>query len=202
MSLPENEQDQRVRELLPDEDIVAAMRSLSGYVDITLDDFREIYGLAHDHAIRRLFERLNVRHLLRRDLSALSPEQTLSEAAEQMAHMHAHTLPVVDGAGRVIGDVSEWNFLQHFGADTFFYRVFRLQAHDERFLTYCDTTRVAEVMTRPAPMLSIDDDFAAIARAFHDIEEKRLPVVDEQQQLLGIVLRRDFLRQFHLEDWL
>jgi len=197
-----DQQDPRPRELLPDEDIRAAMRSLSGYVDITLDDFREIYALAHDHAIRRLFERLNVRHLLRRDLSALHPEQTLTEAAEQMAQMHAHTLPVVDADGHVVGDVSEWNFLQPFGADTFFSLVFRLQSHDEAFLDYCDNTRVAEVMTRPAPTLSIVDDFPAIARAFHDVEEKRLPVVDGGQKLMGVVLRRDFLRQFHLEDWL
>jgi hypothetical protein len=33
--------------LLPDEDVHAAMRAMSGYIDITTEDFREIYTLAH-----------------------------------------------------------------------------------------------------------------------------------------------------------
>lgn len=194
--------DSAASTLLPDEDIVAAMRAMSGYLDITLDDFREIYQRAHDHALERLFGRLDVRHLMRRDLSALRPDQTLSEAAEHMAHMHAHLLPVLDDDGHVIGDVSEWNFLRGFGADTFFYLVFRLQAHDQRFLDYCNETRVADVMTNPAVTLSIDDDFAAMVRVFHDTEGQRLPVVDADGRLQGVVLRRDFLRRFHPEDWL
>lgn len=187
---------------LPDEDIVAAMRAMSGYLDITLDDFREIYQRAHDHALKRLFARLDVRHLMRRDLSSLRPEQTLSEAAEQMAHMHAHLLPVVDDDGRVIGAISEWNFLRGFGADTFFYLVFRLQAHDQRFLDYCAGTKVADVMTTPAARLSIDDDLAAMVKVFHDTDGQRIPVVDADDRLVGAVLRRDFLRLFHPEDWL
>ena len=105
---------------LPDEDVRAAMRAMSGYIDITTEDFREIYELAHEHALKRLFAKMDVPHLMRRDLSALRPDQSLTEAAEQMALMHAHTLPVVDESGLVLGDVSEWNFLRGYGADTFF----------------------------------------------------------------------------------
>ncbi|OYY54521.1 MAG: hypothetical protein B7Y53_05930, partial [Halothiobacillus sp. 28-55-5] len=138
---------------LPDDDVRAAMRLMSGYIDISVDDFREIYTLAHEHALQRLFANMDVPHLMRRDISALSPEQTLTQAAEQMALMHAHTLPVVDEQGRVLGDVSEWNFLQGYGADTFFSLVFRLMAHDQRFINYCERTTVAEVMTTPATVL-------------------------------------------------
>lgn len=188
--------------LLPDEDVHAAMRAMSGYIDITTEDFREIYSLAHEHAIKRLFAQMDVPHLMRRDLSALHPEQTLTEAAEQMALMHAHTLPVVDDAGRVLGDVSEWNFLQGYGADTFFFLVFRLMAHDQRFIDYCQRTQVRAVMTCPATVLLEQGSFADIARAFHTVEEKRLPVVDSDNRLIGVVFRRDFLQRFHWEDWL
>ncbi|HUX83234.1 MAG TPA: CBS domain-containing protein [Halothiobacillus sp.] len=193
---------QPTQTLLPDEDVHAAMRAMSGYIDITTEDFREIYTLAHEHAVKRLFGQMDVAHLMRRDLSALHPEQTLTAAAEQMALMHAHTLPVIDADGRVLGDVSEWNFLQGYGADTFFFLVFRLMAHDQRFVDYCNRTHVGEVMTRPATALLEDGSFVDIARAFHAVEEKRLPVVDAENRLIGVVLRRDFLQQFHLDDWL
>ena len=187
---------------LPDDDVRAAMRLMSGYIDITVDDFREIYTLAHEHALHRLFANMDVPHLMRRDISALSPEQTLTQAAEQMALMHAHTLPVVDEQGRVLGDVSEWNFLQGYGADTFFSLVFRLMAHDQRFINYCERTTVAEVMTTPATVLPEQGRFIDIARAFHAVEEKRLPVVDAHNQLIGVVMRRDFFERFHWDDWL
>lgn len=187
---------------LPDEDIRAAMRAMSGYIDITTEDFREIYELAHEHAIRRLFAQIDVPHLMRRDLSALHPEQTLTQAAEQMALMHAHTLPVVDETGVVLGDVSEWNFLEGYGADTFFALVFRLMAHDERFLAYCAKTKVGEIMTQPAVTLPENGTFADIVGAFSRVEEKRLPVIDSQNHLIGVVLRRDFMACFHWEEWL
>lgn len=187
---------------LPDEDVRAAMRAMSGYIDITPEDFREIYELAHEHAIKRLFAKMDVPHLMRRDLSALRPDQSLTEATEQMALMHAHTLPVVDESGLVLGDVSEWNFLRGYGADTFFSLVFRLMAHDERFIAYCERTTVAEVMTRPAVTLPEHGTFADIVSAFHRVEEKRLPVVDANNRIIGVVMRRDFLESFHWDQWL
>ena len=187
---------------LPDEDVRAAMRAMSGYIDITTEDFREIYELAHEHALKRLFAKMDVPHLMRRDLSALRPDQSLTEAAEQMALMHAHTLPVVDESGLVLGDVSEWNFLRGYGADTFFSLVFRLMAHDQRFIEYCQRNTVADVMTRPAVTLPAQGTFTDIVSTFHRVEEKRLPVVDEENRLVGVVMRRDFLECFRWDQWL
>lgn len=187
---------------LPDKDVRAALQSMSEYIDITPEDFCQIYELAHEHAIRRLFSKMDVAHLLRRDLSALNPDQTLSEAAEYMASKHAYTLPVVDSTGLVLGDVSEWNFLRGFGADTFFFLVFHLMVHDQNFIDYCGRTTVAEVMTAPVITLTENDTFADIARAFHQVEEMRLPVIDEEAHLIGVVMRRDFLQRFQWDEWL
>ena len=41
---------------LSDEDIYDAMKQISGYLDITLGDFKEIYGLAFQLAVNRLTE--------------------------------------------------------------------------------------------------------------------------------------------------
>ena len=39
---------------LSDEDILDAMRHISGYLDISTEDFRVIYRLAWRHAVERL----------------------------------------------------------------------------------------------------------------------------------------------------
>lgn len=102
---------------LPDGDVRAAMRAMSGYIDITTGDFREIYELSHDRAIRRLFEKMEVSHLMRHDFSALKLNQSLTEAAEQMALMHAHTLPVVDAHHHLVCMVMRRDFLERFHWD-------------------------------------------------------------------------------------
>ena len=39
---------------LSEADILSAMKSLRGYIDITPSDFREIYGIAFRHAVDRM----------------------------------------------------------------------------------------------------------------------------------------------------
>lgn len=39
---------------LTDEDVLAAMKQISGYLDITPQDFKELYVVAYKHAIKRL----------------------------------------------------------------------------------------------------------------------------------------------------
>lgn len=42
---------------LTDEDILEAMRGIPGYIDISTEDFRQIYRLAWRHALQRLREK-------------------------------------------------------------------------------------------------------------------------------------------------
>ena len=46
---------------LTDEDILDAMEHISGYVDISPEDFRTIYHLAWQHAAKRLRARQNAK---------------------------------------------------------------------------------------------------------------------------------------------
>ena len=39
---------------LENEDIIAAMKEIQGYIDITPADFMEIYRVAYNHAVDRL----------------------------------------------------------------------------------------------------------------------------------------------------
>jgi hypothetical protein len=50
----ESETDRALELELSDEDILDAMAHISGYIDISTEDFRIIYHLAWKHAVARL----------------------------------------------------------------------------------------------------------------------------------------------------
>ena len=71
-----------VRELeLSDEDILDAMRHIPGYLDISTQDFRAIYHLAHGHALERLFRHVSAGSLMRTGIVPLHPDTRLDAAA-------------------------------------------------------------------------------------------------------------------------
>ena len=66
---------------LSDEDILDAMRRIPGYIDITTSDFREVYRLAHTHALERLFDSIRAGALMRIGSRPLRPDMRMDEAA-------------------------------------------------------------------------------------------------------------------------
>jgi len=87
---------------LSDEDILAAMANISGYLDITTEDFRTLYHLAHQRAVQRLFAHIRADRLMRRGIDPI---------AAAFQHHDGRATPVVDGAGRLMGLVLRRDFI-------------------------------------------------------------------------------------------
>jgi len=187
---------------LSDEDILDAMRHIAGYLDISTEDFRAIYHLAHGHALERLFRNVRAERLMRTGISPLRPETRLDEAARSLAEQRRKSLPVVDADGRVIGMLTETDFLRRLKAETFLELLLRLVADQGPFTHRCHETPVSEAMTAPAVTITTDAGFRAIVSAFHAHEGRSMPVVDDDGRLRGLLLRKDFLKAYHLEDLL
>ncbi|MER7182568.1 CBS domain-containing protein [Streptomyces hyaluromycini] len=109
-------------------------------------------------------------------------------------------LPVVDEDGKVIGVVSETDLMLHQTRDP---------EHDRRHLTGHGTRREAVkssastahgVMSTPAVTIRSDATVTEAARLMAGHRVERLPVVDEQDQLVGIVTRGDLLQVFLRSD--
>jgi CBS domain-containing protein len=99
------------------------------------------------------------------------------EIAGLLAEHRVSALPVVDEAGRVLGVVSEGDLLLKVGV---------LLARD--------------LMTRPAVAIGPQALVTEAVRLMHDMKVKRLPVVDKDGILVGIVTRGDLLRVFLRPD--
>lgn len=194
--------DDLLEPALSDEDILDAMRRIPGYLDISTADFREIYQLAHRHALERLFGGVTAGALMRTGIEPARVDMTLGEAAASMARQGLKTVPVDDARGHVVGMLSESDYLRRLNAHTFLELLLRLVRDVNSFSHRCRETRVSEAMTSPPATLTEDTGFFGMIRAFRNHDVRTMPVVDEQGRLKGVLFRKDFVRAHHLEEFL
>ncbi|MDO9054893.1 MAG: CBS domain-containing protein [Gallionella sp.] len=185
---------------LTDADILDAMRHISGYLDITTEDFRTIYHLAHRHALGRLLGDFTAGTLMRTGIQPLLAGMSLVEAAREMVRSGYKALPVVDAQGCVIGMLTERDFLQCFNVATFMELL--LNARDSAFeLTHrWHEMPVSAAMTSSVVAVSCYAGFGEVMEAFRRHDGRSLPVVNSDGRLQGLLLRKDFISAHHPEN--
>jgi len=182
---------------LTDEDIYEAMKEIPGYLDITVGDFREIYQVAFRKALDRLRAEIPVRHIMTREVVSVPATATAVEVAQRMAEHGVSGVPVLDSQGRVIGVISEKDFLGLMGAgkyQNFMEVVARCLSTRVCVAAPMKTRSATELMSAPAITVTPETSTALVAKLFHDRGINRVPVVDAQEKLVGIVTRLDLLR--------
>lgn len=97
------------------------------------------------------------------------PEQTIREAARLMADLDAGALPVVSD-GKLIGMLTDRDIAVRAVA-----------------LGRGPDTPVSAAMTEQVKCCYVDDDCAAVASEMAEERVRRLPVLDRNEQLVGIV---------------
>ena len=135
------------------------------------------------------------------DVVTATPATPFRELVELLEQRRISALPVIDEDRRVVGIVSEADLLikeayPHGGGDAGF---FEAMLHPRRFDKGAGT-RAEEVMTRRVVTVTVGTPLAAAARLMIRLGIKRLPVVDDQGRLAGIVTRGDLLKAFLRPD--
>jgi CBS domain-containing protein len=116
---------------------------------------------------------------------------------EMIAALRAHRvsgLPVVDAQGTVVGVVSETDLLAKRDTDG------RPGWLPHRKHAPIGELTAAGLMTEPAVTTSPDELVSSVARLMSSRRLRRLPVVDSQGRLVGIVCRSDVLSVFSRPD--
>ena len=129
-------------------------------------------------------------------------EASFREMAAALREHRVSAFPVLDGAGKVIGVVSEADLLAKEVVETEPESVsgvvsgilHRKEAEKARGIT------AGDLMTSPAVIVHPEDTVEHAARLMHDRRVKRLPVVDAGGHLVGIISRADVLAVFDRSD--
>jgi len=132
--------------------------------------------------------RAYVNDIMTTGVVTVRPDTPLREVAALLRQHRVSGLPVTAGDGTVIGVVSKSDLLALAAG----------QHHRGRRRAGQDSA--GELMTHPAVTVSPDVPVQAAAWLMHSRRLQRLPVVDREGRLEGIVSRSDVLSVFHRSD--
>lgn len=143
---------------------------------------------------------MKVQDVMTRDPKTVSPEASLKEVAQTLMDGRISGLPVVDESGAVVGVVSEADIVgKEAGAPHERSLIGRL-VHGDVDAARLEARTVAEAMTSPAITIRENREVAEAARIMTEKEVNRLPVLDDDGRLVGIVTRADLVRAFLRSD--
>ncbi|MFD0418695.1 CBS domain-containing protein [Streptomyces sp. NPDC127108] len=140
------------------------------------------------------------------DVVQATYDTSFKEVARLLDQHRISGLPVVDDEQYVIGVLSETDLMAHQAEaedphTTVRSGRWRKLLPGARKQTPKARARTAgQLMSQPAVTVHADDTIAEAARTMAGHRVERLPVVDEEERLVGIVTRRDLLQVFLRSD--
>ena len=178
-----------------DDDLRAALKEMKAYMDVTEEDLKKIYEIALRHARERIVSRILVKDIMMKTVVSIKRNADLHEAARLLSENRISGMPVVDDNNRVIGVISEADVLMLAGMkrEHTFKDILR-NILGEPLPARSVGNKVEDVMSFPPITSKADDEVMEVARIFEERRIKRLPVVDNDGKLLGIVSRADIVR--------
>lgn len=180
---------------ISNEDLRSALREIKNYVDITEEDLRKIYQIALRHAQERVAAKLLVRDVMTKNVISVRSDADLHDAARSMSEHRISGMPVLDEQQRVIGVISEADILTLVGLKRghTFKDILR-HLLGEPLQSLKGGAKVGDVMSAPAITIGPDSDIKEAAEILHSRRIKRLPVVDAESRLIGIISRADIVK--------
>ncbi|MFR9676924.1 CBS domain-containing protein [Streptomyces sp. TR06-5] len=140
-----------------------------------------------------------VNDVMSQPVVAVGAEASFKEIAEALERWQVSAVPVLEGDGRVVGVVSEADLLPTEGArDDPSSPAEEVRRADEPLWAGALTAR--DLMSAPAVSVRADATLPQAARAMARRRLKRLPVVDVEGHLVGMVSRSDLLKVFLRSD--
>jgi CBS domain-containing protein len=141
---------------------------------------------------------MRAHQIMTRPVITVTPETTIVEAANTMLQRHVSGLPVVDAAGKLVGIISEGDFIRRSEIGTqrkrgWFLKFILGPGGQATDFVHEHGGRVGEIMT-PEPMtITEDTDLKEIVQLMEKNNVKRLPVT-RGDKVVGIVSRANLLQ--------
>ena len=149
---------------------------------------------------------MKVKDIMTRDVVTIKEDDTVKTAAKTLNEKDFSGLPVVDEDNKVIGMITEGDLIR---------RVSNISAPSyveilggliplESKKNYIDKLNsyvgylVKDMMTKDVTTISEDAEFEEVATLMVRNKIKRIPVVDNEERLIGIISRKDIMK--HLFD--
>lgn len=145
---------------------------------------------------------LTARDIMTENVITIKKDSSIEDLSEVLLKNKISGVPVVDSDGKIAGIVTEADIIVQ-DTDLHFPKYFKLLGG----IIYLDSlnkfkdslkkhlaTKVEDIMVKKVRMISRDTTISDIAELMLRQKINRLPVVDEDSNILGIVTRADIVR--------
>jgi CBS domain-containing membrane protein len=180
------------------EDFQNALREMDTYIDVNLEDLLKITKAAQKHAQLRQVEQLLVRDIMTTDVRTVSPEASIRDAAKMLLELRISGLPVVAQEGKLVGIVTEADFLSALGIPCHHPAHSIWQTLESMFSSQPEQSlvpkKVADIMSAQTVTITDDKTVNDVIEAMKRHHVKRLVVANEQNQVTGIITRSDLVK--------
>jgi len=139
-----------------------------------------------------------VSEIMTRAVISFPSNETVGQVWKQMLSKQIKAAPVVDDDGKVIGILTDEDLLERAGIQQRLSIALRLNPetlNQEIISLEKSSLKVKELMTTPVITVTQSDSLAAATTKMIHNGLKRLPVIDSEGKLVGILSRLDILRQ-------
>jgi CBS domain-containing protein len=142
-----------------------------------------------------------VKNVMSTDVATVREGTPFKDVVRALTRRDVSAVPVVDDTGHVLGVVSEADLLIKQGTQEYdFSRSLLAWWRGRRHLRRATATTASQLMTKPAITVDANSTVAGAARILSEHNVKRLPVVDTEGRIVGIVSRKDLLAVFLRTD--
>ena len=182
------------------DDFVNALKEMNTFMDVTVDDLLELNKKAMKYARQRRTESLRVANLMTRSVVTVSRDTPLAEAAQLLVKHRISGLPVVDAEQRLIGVITEADFLRAMGVPSSHPSHSLWQTLENLFAHQTDirepTGTVADLMVENVISVRPEQTLHDVLEIMKHNRIKRVIVADRDGRVQGMITRSDLVRVF------
>jgi len=177
-----------------EDDVEQALADFGEYVDITRDDLAQLIKQTEKHALRRSMGEITAADIMSRDLYWSTPDCSIQRAWQTLREHRLHSMPVLQAdSHKLVGIVTLVDLLKHFRPAPA-----RINFGQLKFLR---GVQLSAIMSSPVVSVTKDTHMVDLVFLLSDRGLHCLPVVDEEQRLVGMITQTDLIAALY-RNWL
>lgn len=179
---------------LQTEDLLSALNSFDTVIDISEQDLERLYHQAQLHAYQRKSGEIRCSDIMSRDLITVKPDTAVATAWQLLRKHKISMLPVVNDEQHLLGVISTVDFLKNLKVPHYWgllRHVNQLLLRNKHSSQY--KRNVADIMVSKLTVAHEHEHIAALVPVLSDQGLHHIPVLNAQQQLVGIITQSDLI---------
>jgi CBS domain-containing protein len=194
----------KVEVILPAAELDAV---LPGVEDIVTDGVVVVEDMEvrlHRTQKRLIARQLRVKDAMTAPPQTVSEQTSVSDVIRLLLGNEFNAVPVVDPAGHPVGIISQGDLISRAGMPVRLGLLAQLERHQvEEFLETVSHRTAGEIMTKPVTTVQEDKRLSEAVDVMLKHRLKRLPVVNSQNEIVGVIARSDVFHIITREapDW-